>query len=145
MQASSAPSDSVALLQSVWGPLERGESHDFQPFFDLLAEDAVFKNGAGEVHGKEAIVRFFAGTGDELDFNPFVTPIEYYGAGDRVLQLGYETLTVKETGVTHEGEWVFVYDLRDGLITRLVNIQDLSGVAHHAKEALAKAQAGPAT
>lgn len=139
MPASRTPIDNVALLRSVFGPLERGESRDIQPFFDLFADDVVFKTAAGQARGKEAVLRYFANAAAALEFNQFVKPLEYYGEGNRVVMLGYETVTVKETGATHEGEYAFVFDLRDGVITRAVNIQDLSGFAEYAAEAVAKA------
>ena len=142
MHAPAVPNDNVAVLRSVWGPLERGESQDFQAFFDLFTDDVVFKTAVGEVRGKETVMRYFAGTAGMLEFDPFVTPLEYFGDGDRVVQLGYEKFTVKETGAEHEGEWAFVYDMRDGLVSRIVNIQDMSGVGQYAADAIAKANAG---
>ena len=139
---STAPMDNVAMLQRVWGPIERGESQSFKPVFDLFTDDVVFKTALGEVQGKAAVMRYFASTGAMLDANPFAKPLEYYGKNNRVVQLGYETFTVKETGAKKEGEWAFVYDLRDGCITRMVNIQDLSGVEAYAARALAEARAG---
>ena len=136
-----APNANIALLKRVWAPLERGESQDFGAVFNLFADDVVFKTAQGEVRGKAAVIRYFASTAAMLDANPFVKPLEYYGEGDRVVQLGYETFTVKETGTKKECEWAFVYDIHDGRITRMVNIQDLSGVEEFAARALAEARA----
>jgi ketosteroid isomerase-like protein len=69
-----------------------------------------------------------------------VRPLEYYGDGNRVVQLGGETFRVKATGATHEADWVWVFDVEEGRITRILAIQDLSGIADEVAEALDKAQ-----
>lgn len=132
--------DNIALMQGIWGPLERGESDDFQPFFDALADDVVFKTSVGEVRGKKAVINYFVNAAATMEFNPFERPWEYYGDGDRVVILGDETFKVKDIGVIHRAEWAWVVDVRDGLITRILSVQDLSGIAGPVGEALTKAQ-----
>jgi ethanolamine utilization protein EutQ len=134
--------DAIELMQDIYGPLERGESDDFQPFFDALADDVVFKLSVGELRGKQAVIDYFANAGATMEFEPFEKPLEYYGAGDRVVILGDETFRVRETGVTHRAEWVWVVDVHGGLITRIVAIQDLTGVAEAVREVISKAQSG---
>jgi ethanolamine utilization protein EutQ len=132
--------DNVALMQSIWGPLERGESHDLGPFFDALADDVVFKTAVGEVRGKQALIGYLATASVAMEFNIFEKPFEYYGDGDRVVILGDESFKVKDTGATHRAEWAWVVDVHDGLITRILHHQDLAGVAGPVREALKKAQ-----
>jgi len=134
-------SDAVALLRSIYDPLERGESHDLQPFFDAMADDVVLETSVGGVRGKQAVIGYFAHAAAALEFNIFVRPLEYFGDGNRVVQVGGEIFTVKETGATHEAEWAWVFDVHDGRITRILAIMDLSGVADEVAEALTKAQA----
>ena len=134
-------SDAVALLRSIYDPLERGESDDFQPFFDALADDVVLTTSVGEARGKQAVIGYFANGAATMEFNPFVRPLEYFGDGNRVVQVGGEIFTVKETGATHEAEWAWVFDVHDGRITRILSIMDLSGVAVEVAEALTKSQA----
>jgi ketosteroid isomerase-like protein len=130
------------VLQAIYGPLERGESHDFQPFFDALAEDVVFKVSVGEVRGRQAVVDYFINASAMMEFHPFERTLEYYGDGDRVVILGDETFKVRETGVTHQAEWAWVCDVHDGLITRILAIQDLSGIADTVEQALMKTRQG---
>lgn len=130
--------DNVTLMQNIWGPLERGESHDFGPFFDTLADEVVFRTSVGELRGKQALVDYLTAPAT-IEFNPFEKPFEYYGDGDRVVILGDETFKVKDTGLTHRAEWAWVVDVHDGLITRILHHQDLSGVAGAVREALTKA------
>jgi ketosteroid isomerase-like protein len=131
----------VALLREIWEPITRGES-DNKPFFDALADDVAFELPVGELRGKQAVVDYFAYAHETIEFQPFERPLEYLGAGDRVVILGDETFRVRETGVTHRAEWAWVHDLQDGLITRIVVIQDLAGVADAVRSAISKAQPG---
>jgi ethanolamine utilization protein EutQ len=140
-----ATTDAVELLQRIFRPLERGESDDFQAFYDALADDVEHKLSVGELRGKRAVVDYFERGGETIEFRPFEKPLEYYGGGDRVVMVGVETFKIKETGVTHRAEWVWVVDVRDGLITRIVEIQDLSeGVAEPIRAIVSKAQSGRA-
>ena len=83
---------------------------------------------------------YFANAAATLEFDIFVRPLEYYGNGKRVVQVGGETFRVKATGATHEADWAWVFDVEDGRITRILAIMDLSGVADEVVEALDKAQ-----
>lgn len=132
--------DPVALLRSIYDPLERGESEDLGPLFDALAEDVVLTMPVGEVRGKQAVIGYFVSAAATLEFNLFVRPLEYFGDSKRVVQVGGETFRVKETGATHEADWAWVFDVEDGRITRILANMDLSGVADEVAEALAKAR-----
>jgi ethanolamine utilization protein EutQ len=138
-----ATTDAVALLQRLFGPLERGESGDFQPFYDALADDVEHKLSVGTLRGKQAVVDYFEGGGETVEFRPFETPLEYHGGGDRAVIVGDETFKVKASGVTHRAEWAWTVDVRDGLITRIVEIQHLSpGVAEAIRAIVSTAQSG---
>jgi ketosteroid isomerase-like protein len=50
--------------------------------------------------------------------------------------LSDETFKVKATGVTHRARWAWVTHIEDGLITRIVHIQDLSRIAEPVTEIL---------
>jgi ethanolamine utilization protein EutQ len=134
------PTDGVALLRSIYDPLERGESDDFQSFYDAFAEDIVLTTAAGEVRGKQAVTGYFAQASATMDYDIFVRPLEYFGDGNRVVQVGRETFRVKETGKRHEADWAWVYDIEDGRITRILGIEDLSGVADEEAEAMVNAR-----
>jgi ethanolamine utilization protein EutQ len=132
--------DNVALMRRIWGPLERGESDDFGPFFDALADDVVFELPVGELRGKAALIDYFARASERLEFQPFEKPLQYYGDGERVVILGDETFRVKENGASHRAEWAWVVDVRDERIVRIAAIQDLSGVADVIRDAVARSQ-----
>jgi ethanolamine utilization protein EutQ len=137
--------DNVAVLERIWGPMERGESTDYQPFFDLLDDDVVFTTSVGELRGKQAVIHYFTHAGELLEFRPYERPQEYFGNGDRVVIVGEETFRVRATGVTSRVPWAWVYTLDSGLITRIEAIEDLSAVADAVTEALARARAAAPT
>jgi ketosteroid isomerase-like protein len=126
----------MELMRELYAPLDRGETPDDQAFFDALADDVVLKLSVGEARGKQAVVDYFTNVDATMEVRPFDAPLEYYGAGDRVVILGDETITVKRTGATHQAEWAWVVDVHDGLISRILDIQDLSGVADEVRKAL---------
>jgi ketosteroid isomerase-like protein len=133
--------DGVTLMQQIWGPLERGESNDLQPFYDALADDVVLTLPVGVARGKDAVIAYFANAAATMEFHPFEKPLEYYGDDDRVVIVGDESFKIKATGVTHRADWAWVVHLRrDGLISRILHIQDLSGVTDLVREAVTKAQ-----
>jgi ethanolamine utilization protein EutQ len=138
------PTDAVELLREIYGPLERGESADFQPFFDALADDVVFVLPVGELRGRHAVINYFTGAAETMEFRPFDKPLEYFTDGDRVVIVGDETFSVRQTGVTHRADWAWVYDVPDGQITRIVAIMDLSGIADEIGEVVSRAQSGEA-
>jgi ethanolamine utilization protein EutQ len=135
------PADNIALLEGIWGPMERGESSDFQPFFDHLDNDVVFTTSVGKLRGKQAVIHYFTHAGKLLEFRPFERPQEYFGNSDRVVIVGEETIRVRAGGAATRVPWAWAYDLRDGLITRIEVIEDLSVVADAVAEALANARA----
>ncbi len=140
--AARSESANIELMKRIWGPLERGESDDFQPFFDALADDVVYELPVGKVRGKDAVAGYLAHASVTMEFQPFDKPLQYYGNGDRVVIVGSETFKVKKTGATHHSEWAWVVHMHDGLITRIVHIQDLSGITDLVAEAARNAQSG---
>jgi ketosteroid isomerase-like protein len=132
--------DNIALLRRIWDPIAQRESGDIGPFFDALADDIVFKLPVGELHGKQAVIDYFTHAQEAIEANPFDKPLEYFCTGDRVVILGDETFKVRETGIRHQAEWAWVHDVHDGVITRIVAIQDLSGVADAVRGVLSKVQ-----
>jgi ketosteroid isomerase-like protein len=136
--------ENIAFVRRIWDPFEQDESADLGPFLDALADDVEFTLSATEVlHGKEAVRRYFEEEPKLMEAHPFERPLEYFGAGNRVLQLGSETFRVKGTGRTHQADWAWVYEFRQGRIARIVVIQDLSGIEDVVVEAAAAAKAVP--
>lgn len=135
------PDANVTLMRRIHDPLERGESHDFEPFFDALADDVVFSTPVGEVRGKRAFIGYLTYVAEIMEFSPFERPIEYYANGNKVVMASREKFIVKATGQTHHAEWAWLINMDGGRISRILHVQDLADVADLVREALAKAQA----
>jgi ketosteroid isomerase-like protein len=131
----------VDLMREIYEPLERDERQDFGAFFDALDEEVTLRFSVGELKGKEAVIAYFSGAGEILQFSPFDTPLEYFGDADRAVVVGEETFKVKDTGVVHNCELAWVYRVRDGRITHISAIQDLSGIAGVLGQHIARSQA----
>jgi ketosteroid isomerase-like protein len=123
--------DNIALAKRLINPPDG----NWQPLLDHLADDVVFNvtipDGtpiSGEFRGKPAVTEHFERLPELLAFQQ-ERPMNFLGAGDRVVVLGRESFEIKKTGVTVTGsEYADVLDFRDGLITRFLVIQDLSAV-----------------
>lgn len=137
--------DATALIKRIWDPLERGESQDFAPFFDALAPDFVLTTSLGELHGRDALVAYFDKAVEFLELNPFVRPLEYFASGNRVVQIGQEDFTVKATGKTMRRDYVWVFDVKDGKITHILSIEDLSGLETPVRQAMEYAKTATPT
>src|SRR5262245_10756117 len=79
---------------------------------------------AAEFTGQAAVRAFFERIIKRLDMASF-TPAEFVVQGGAVVVFGGEAGTVRATNQAFRNEWVQRYDVRDGLITAMVeyNIQ----------------------
>jgi ketosteroid isomerase-like protein len=71
----------------------------------------------GPRKGTKAVEEFFKLVAENEDFSDF-TPREFYAAQDKVFVLGSYSLKVKKTGKPISSEWVHVFTLKDGKVTR---------------------------
>jgi ketosteroid isomerase-like protein len=122
--------DNIALARSIF------EAEDFGPLIDRLADDVVFKATvpegtpiSGEFRGKRAVLDYFENLGDVAEFRQ-EKPLEFFGSGGRVVVLGDDSFEIKKSGVRGRSEYAIVADFRDGEITSILIIQDLSTIAH---------------
>jgi len=108
---------------------------DMPRFFGLLSEDTRWDHrgppGAPISRlfvGKAEVEEFFtslSATQEILEFEPQ----EFYGAGDRVVALGFHRFRVKETGKEWESEFAHSFTVKDGLITTWRPIHDMTAEA----------------
>jgi ketosteroid isomerase-like protein len=108
------------------------ETSEFEPLFNYLSDDVVFKVTippgtpiSGEFRGKQAVIDYFTSIGDIATFRQ-ERPLEFFIRGERIVVLGDDSFTIKKSGGTARSEYALVFDIRDGLITRFLIIQDLS-------------------
>lgn len=105
-------------------------SGDLRPLLDGLAEDVVFRvagpdGGPNEATGRAAVLDYFEPLGDLITF----WQATYSWQGERVLVEAEESFTILPAGLAVRREVALMFDLRDGLITRLSIEENPSGVA----------------
>jgi hypothetical protein len=117
-------------------------TRDFRALADQLAEDVVFEvtppNGLPvlpECRRKQDVVDYFTALGDIVTF----WRVRCYGDGDRVVVVGAERFTLPGYGVTLGGEFAFLLQICNRVITRFLIIEQLSETP--AVEATATARA----
>lgn len=121
----------------------RRGAEDYHSYFDFLADDVVVIYPvppgtpiSGETRGKQAVIDLCtAKAAEDFEDVRLDGPLEFIGAGSRVLILGSESYKIRKTGVTaHNKAFVVVLDFRDGKIVRNLQIKDMSELvdAYHA-------------
>lgn len=132
--------DNVSLAKKAWSFAEITTSKrtrsDFQPFFDLLDENVVWRFDCPDdtpvlgpdLAGKQAVIEFLTvGDPEYLQDAWLERPLEFIGDGDRVIVLGLESYIPKVSGVVIRNKhFAMIHDFRDGLINDILWIGDLS-------------------
>jgi ketosteroid isomerase-like protein len=117
--------DNLALVKGI---LDRMlPSGDLGPLLDGLADDIVFTvatsdDGPGTYlsAGKPVVLDYF----ENLVYLFAFWRVTYSSSGARVLVRGEESFTLQPSGLEAHGEFALLFDLRDGLITRLLVVED---------------------
>jgi ketosteroid isomerase-like protein len=117
--------DNLALVKGI---LDRMlASGDVQPLLDGLSEDVVFTvaapHGSPEPYqgaGKAAVREYFAALGDLVTF----WRVRYSWGDARVVVRVEETFTIEPGGLAGASELAVLFELHDGLITRLLVVED---------------------
>jgi ketosteroid isomerase-like protein len=117
-------------LTAVRGAVDRLVSGALAPLIELLANDVQFEVASGgdapgcrKHSGRQAVADYFDELGDLL---AFWRVEEYNAVGGRVIAWGDESFTVEGCGLEAGAEFALVFDLRQGRVTRLLMIEDLS-------------------
>jgi ketosteroid isomerase-like protein len=121
------------ISQAVHDAIKRAiDAGDFRSLHDYFADDvelkiamAVGSPGADE-HCKRPVIEYLQKLGD-FDTPPDGEPPEFFANGDRVVAFWDESVLLK-SGVAIRSQCTLVFDVRDGLITRLAIHHDLSPV-----------------
>jgi ketosteroid isomerase-like protein len=117
-------------LTAVKGAVDRLVSGALAPLIELLAKDVQFEVASGgdapecrKHSGQQAVADYFDGLGDL----PAFWRMDEYSANDgRVIAWGDESFTLEGCGLEGATEFALVFDLRDGRVTRLLVVEDLS-------------------
>ena len=116
--------DMTAVRRAVDGLL----GGDLGPLLDLLAEDVEFEVATGgdapasrKDSGTQAVVEYFEALGGLVAF----WQLDYTASGEQLIAWGRESFTVHGCGLEAGCEFALVFDLADGVITRLLVVEDL--------------------
>ena len=128
----SATPQALEVVQSVYAAFGRG---DIPAILDLIADDVEWKfcgsKGlpyTGTFRTKEAIAKWFASIPEVEEIQIF-EPREFISAGDSVTVLGWERTRALPAGKVFETEWVHVFTVHDGRITRYWGMYDTEASA----------------
>ena len=116
--------DTTALRRAV----DRMLFGDLNPMLDLLADDVEFCVAVGgdtpicvDASGKQPVVDYFTALGGLVTF----WQLDYTARGDQLIAWGKEHFTIETCGIEGGCEFAMVFDVADGLITRLLVVEDL--------------------
>jgi ketosteroid isomerase-like protein len=116
-------------LTTVRGAVDRLVAGALGPLIDLLAEDVEFEVASGgdapgcrKDSGQQAVLDYFAALGDL----PAFWRMDYSAAGGRVIAWGDESFTLEGCELEGGTEFALVLDIHQGMVTRLLVIEDLS-------------------
>jgi SnoaL-like protein len=119
--------DNVALVKTLVDRILMAA--DLDPVLYLLADDLSFKvaiPGAMPIcyadSGKQGVVDYFKALGGIVTF----WRVEYSAQDEHVIAVGKERFTMGNGDLTADSDFALVFDVRDGLITRLLVVEDLT-------------------
>ena len=101
-----------------------------QPFIDFLAEDVVIKLPLptnvpwhGTHTGKDKMAWYLEQVADAMEFEAFEL-IDVFGSGESFAVHMHERVRLKSTGKYVEHDEIFLYRIKDGLITEYQEFAD---------------------
>jgi ketosteroid isomerase-like protein len=123
---------SVETVRALYAAFGRG---DVPALLDMLADDVEWTHlGSiglpymGTVHGKAAVARWF-GQVAEADAVEVFEPREFLAGPGHVTVLGWERTQALPAGRVFESDWIHVFTLREGKVTRFVGLYDTAASA----------------
>ncbi len=111
----------LAVVQQAYEAFGR---RDVPAILDVVAANADWEfvgpaslAFAGHRHNHTEVAKFFADLAKADDIHKF-EPREFIEAGDHVTVLGWEESTSKDTHKRFSSEWVHVFTVKNGMVTR---------------------------
>jgi ketosteroid isomerase-like protein len=117
------------VVKDAYAAFQRGDVNAILALLDENVEWEAVKGAegvaphAGVRRGRAAVGEFFATVGSTLDFHVF-DPQEFVAQGDAVVAVGAYKATVKATRRSVSSDWVMVFTIRNGQITRFREFTD---------------------
>jgi ketosteroid isomerase-like protein len=111
----------AAVVQQIYEAFGR---RDLPAILNVVADDVDWEfvgsanlPYAGRRRNRKEVADFFAAIPRADDIHAF-EPREFIEASEHVTVLGWERSTALDTGKTFESEWIHVFTVRDGKVTR---------------------------
>jgi uncharacterized protein len=125
-------SQPVQIVQAMYGAFGRG---DVPALLAMLSDDVEWIHRGeigvpymGRFVGKEAVGKWF-GLVAEADNIQAFEPREFLGGPDHVTVIGWERTQALPAGKVFESDWVHVFNVRDGKVTRFIGTYDTAASA----------------
>jgi ketosteroid isomerase-like protein len=123
----------VTLVQSLYAAFQRG---DIAPIIASMAPDVAWTvHGRPEDYptlglakGPQGVQKFFGIVADTQTATDF-SPGEYDAAGEKVFVRGHYAWTIRKTGKSVSAEWVHIFTIKDGKVTRFDEFTDTAQFA----------------
>ena len=113
--------DATAVVQQAYEAFGR---QDVPAILQLVAEEVDWEfvgpaglAYAGRRRNHKEVGDFFAAVAGADDIHAF-EPREFIAAGDHVTVLGWESATAMDSGTKFQSEWVHVFTVKKGKVTR---------------------------
>src|SRR4051812_27291380 len=129
-----AAADNLALVKGILDRIL--PSGDLRPLLDGLADEVVLTVATPD-DGPDT---YQAGRAGVLDYFENLVclfafwRVTYSSSGPRVIVRGEESFTLQPSGLEAHGEFALLFDLHDGLITRLLVVEDPQVLAGASEE-----------
>lgn len=114
-------SEAVSVVQQIYAAFGR---QDVPAILELISDapdwEFVGSPGlayAGNRRSRAEVGEFFAAVGRTDDVHAF-EPREFITAGEQVTVLGWENATARDTGKPFATEWIHLFTVREGKVTR---------------------------
>ena len=120
------------IVQSIYAAFGRG---DVPAVLERLSDDVEWTHHGriglaymGSFRGKAAVAKWF-GDVAALDGIEAFEPREFLAGPDHVTVLGWERTRALPNGTVFETDWVHVFNVKDGEVTRFIGAYDTAASA----------------
>jgi uncharacterized protein len=124
--------DNARIVREALSAYQRGDLQTVLTYFSddielqvSLPRDVV--PWGGERRGKTELVECFAGLAEIRQREQF-EPREFIAQGDEVAVVGFERWRIKATGHTIDNNWVMIFTVKNGTITRIRVFEDTAKI-----------------
>lgn len=124
--------ENTRLVQQAYQNIKAG---DIESFLNSLAENVQWQLPemenvpfAGKWQGRDAVGRFFSKVFEVQDVVEF-EPEEFFARREKVVVLGHFSMRIKRTGDDFGSDWVHVWTVNGGKVTRFCEYVDTAAVS----------------